>query len=537
MTLRSPSNSVGGAHAKPWKYSLLRVPLAGLCYLTLGSAALAETDRWANCRNGISDARIIACTQLLQRAKHGTKHNQIAALLGRAAAYLVKGEPDHAIVDYGRILRHDPRSVAAYRGRAQAYCGKRDLGKSLADFTAALKIDPKSTQLRIDRGEAYVANADFDRAIVDFTEAIERSFPVSANAYDERGQAFLGKHDFDKAIADFSKAIEVDPRFSKALIDRSGAHRLKGDLRRAKEDIEAALSIDPNFPSAQEALKEITRLMAKSVIPAPPTSLANALAPEDHVTSDRLIVVAMGVTFIAFIGGAFRLRTRKSERAANEVYQETNFLVKGDQAAEIIVARQCGSAQLSFRRDEREPHSNEVFTNDIQKSADLSRDEVDVVEILPKEPRECGITADYFRTLVKSHEMEEDRQRADRRCAALEASKQRIRQLTERSLKDSDWREILHKAQTSAAQGAKEFMLIRFPSRLCSDAGRAINAPDPNWPETLRGEPADIFNRWLNELKPNGFQLAAQIIDFPEGTPGDAALFLIWGARTSRTAH
>lgn len=72
-------------------------------------------------------------------------------------------------------------------------------------------------------------------------------------------------------------------------------------------------------------------------------------------------------------------------------------------------------------------------------------------------------------------------------------------------------------------------MLIRFPSQLCRDGGRAINAPDPNWPETLRGESADVFQRWRNELHPQGFKIAAQIINFPDGMPGDAALFLIWG--------
>jgi len=38
-----------------------------------------------------------------------------------------------------------------------------------------------------------------------------------------------------------------------------------------------------------------------------------------------------------------------------------------------------------------------------------------------------------------------------------------------------------------------------------------------------------FFARWRTELKPRGFGLAAQIVDFPDGVPGDAALFLIWG--------
>jgi CBS domain-containing protein len=151
-------------------------------------------------------------------------------------------------------------------------------------------------------------------------------------------------------------------------------------------------------------------------------------------------------------------------------------------------------------------------------------------ELNPPATRLAKLTAARFRAFVHEHEVQEDRQKTENRRAAIELRKQRIKELAGRRLTDQAWREMLDYAQRSAMQGMKEHMLIRFPSELCSDGGRAINAPDQNWPATLRGEPADIFARWTQELKPAGFQLAAQIIDFPDGLPGDAALFLIWGA-------
>jgi CBS domain-containing protein len=134
-----------------------------------------------------------------------------------------------------------------------------------------------------------------------------------------------------------------------------------------------------------------------------------------------------------------------------------------------------------------------------------------------------------FRALVRNHEIEEDRQRAENRRKTAEIREKRIKELAARRLTDADWREMLQRARKSAGEGMKEYMLIRFPSQLCSDGGRAINAPDPSWPSFLRGEPADVFDRWAKELKPHGFGLAAQVIEFPDGVPGDAALFLIWG--------
>lgn len=151
---------------------------------------------------------------------------------------------------------------------------------------------------------------------------------------------------------------------------------------------------------------------------------------------------------------------------------------------------------------------------------------------IPQQPHDrCAVaTATEFRELVAAHERQLELDREERQRAAVELRDQRIRELAKRRLTKSQWREMLHQARRSAAAGLTEYMLIRFPSQLCTDGGRAINAPDPHWPPTLRGEPADVFHRWRNELQPRGFRIAAQIIDFPEGMPGDAALFLIWGS-------
>ncbi|MEK4034387.1 CBS domain-containing protein [Methylocystis sp. IM3] len=146
------------------------------------------------------------------------------------------------------------------------------------------------------------------------------------------------------------------------------------------------------------------------------------------------------------------------------------------------------------------------------------------------EPASCDIvTASEFRELVAAHEHEIANERIEQRRAAAALREQRIRDLAARRLTDAQWREMLSQARAAAAGGLTEHILIRFPSQLCADGGRAINAPDSRWPETLRGEPSDVFRRWRNELHPRGFKIAAQVIDFPDGLPGDAALFLIWG--------
>jgi hypothetical protein len=54
------------------------------------------------------------------------------------------------------------------------------------------------------------------------------------------------------------------------------------------------------------------------------------------------------------------------------------------------------------------------------------------------------------------------------------------------------------------------------------------------WPDPIGRRPCaarlpEIYLRWERDLKPNGFRLAAPILDFPDGIPGDIGLFLTWG--------
>lgn len=103
-----------------------------------------------------------------------------------------------------------------------------------------------------------------------------------------------------------------------------------------------------------------------------------------------------------------------------------------------------------------------------------------------------------------------------------------IAQFLEQSLTTDVWRAMLLRARSAAEHGATDVEILRFPCGVCSDAGRAINNADPHWLETLRGLPAEVAARTHDELRPKGFRLQAQIVDFPNGVPGHAGLFLSW---------
>ena len=142
---------------------------------------------------------------------------------------------------------------------------------------------------------------------------------------------------------------------------------------------------------------------------------------------------------------------------------------------------------------------------------------------------EAGLGVGDFRSLVSGFERHRAEAATEARHAAEEHRSAEVRQLIDEHVRDEAWNALLHRAREAAERGEREFMLLRFPSDLCSDGGRAINSALPDWPRTLRGEAAELYVRWETNSKPRGFRLIARVLDFPGGKPGDIGLFLGWG--------
>lgn len=80
----------------------------------------------------------------------------------------------------------------------------------------------------------------------------------------------------------------------------------------------------------------------------------------------------------------------------------------------------------------------------------------------------------------------------------------------------------------AAQNGHHHLEVITFPSSYCSDGGRRINIADPEWPTTLTGFAKDAYDFYGKELRPLGYKLRAEIVNFPGGMPGEVSLSLAW---------
>src|SRR6188474_1719322 len=116
--------------------------------------------------------------------------------------------------------------------------------------------------------------------------------------------------------------------------------------------------------------------------------------------------------------------------------------------------------------------------------------------------------------------------------AAAEAEKKALLEKLENPSGVSDEERMKRAAviiKRAISNGLSEVEVGRFPNRLCTDRGRAINQLEPGWEDTLTGLPRELFQFWKVHLQPKGYRIKFQIADWPNGMPGDFSITLGWG--------
>jgi hypothetical protein len=125
-------------------------------------------------------------------------------------------------------------------------------------------------------------------------------------------------------------------------------------------------------------------------------------------------------------------------------------------------------------------------------------------------------------------------QKADEHAKRMAAAEAEKRALTDKLSKPSGLSEdekvqlASTVIQRAVRNGLSEVQLYRFPNSLCADHGRAINQMEKGWEKTLNGIPKEIYQLWSDYLKPRGYRIRYQIVDFPGGVPGDISITITW---------
>lgn len=121
---------------------------------------------------------------------------------------------------------------------------------------------------------------------------------------------------------------------------------------------------------------------------------------------------------------------------------------------------------------------------------------------------------------------------AMRETTAAEAEKKALLERFSKPSGVSDEERLARAAaivKRAADNGLTEVLVGRFPNQLCTDHGRAINQAEAGWEKTLTGLPKELYEFWEKYMKPRGYRISFQVIDFPGGVPGDIGVTLKWG--------
>ena len=148
---------------------------------------------------------------------------------------------------------------------------------------------------------------------------------------------------------------------------------------------------------------------------------------------------------------------------------------------------------------------------------------------------EIGIAGEAFMSAKDLQDYMTQRRKADQakesaRQAEMKSSEEeQIKRLMEPVVIDEErLANFMRRVRSAAEQGEHQILVLRFPSAMCRDSGRAINNSLPGWEDTLVGVPQQLLEVWHEHLKPLGFRFTADVLDYPCGMPCDIGLFCIW---------
>jgi hypothetical protein len=146
---------------------------------------------------------------------------------------------------------------------------------------------------------------------------------------------------------------------------------------------------------------------------------------------------------------------------------------------------------------------------------------------------EAFMKADDLRAYMMSMQMAKAEKAMSTMDSADQTRRELVRKLSEPVALTVDFLHgvkttLAGKVRKAAAGGDTEVMVMRFPVDLCTDAGRAINNGDADWPDSLTGRPRQAYELWRDHLRDGGYKLKAMIIEWPAGMPGDVGFFLSW---------
>ncbi len=224
-----------------------------LACVFLALAACGKSDPLADaraaCANGEAEARVAACTTMLESGALD-EAERAAVLANRGAARV--GDVTASLRDYEAALASDAGNMQAVMGRA-AILIESGQGEAAEHLARRLEVSGEyQDTAHYLLGRIAAQRGDPDAALTAFDAAIAAN-ARHADAYSSRGAILQAREDYAAAIADYDRAIAINSRQAPALAGRCWSRTLQDepDMARARADADAAAASDPSNAQGQ----------------------------------------------------------------------------------------------------------------------------------------------------------------------------------------------------------------------------------------------------------------------------------------------
>lgn len=178
----------------------------------------------------------------------------VDAFINRGFAHYQLGEYKSALKDYESALKFNPKAANAFNNRGLVYFQQKKYDEAVGEFTRCIMLDPKEPKYYEHRRLAYqklgmTAEAKSDEEkwkrmqqsrLADLE--IARN-PSSSTGYLARGEIAMSDGNPKVALADFDRAVTVNPRNSRAWLERANAYFQLGEYQKAADDCTRALEL------------------------------------------------------------------------------------------------------------------------------------------------------------------------------------------------------------------------------------------------------------------------------------------------------
>ncbi|MFT3726879.1 MAG: tetratricopeptide repeat protein [Terricaulis sp.] len=199
---------------------------------------------WQACQAGLPDARLAACT-LVVEARDVSPEQRVEALIDRGMLRAERNEQERALADFSQALSLDGRSAQAYIQRGLLHEKRGAYSQAVVDFVAADNIDAGSGAMAFFDRTMSAQTSSYRTQISRLDGAIASS-PNNAALYNDRcWLRTIIAEDLPSALADCNRALQLAPNSAEMLDSRGLANLKLGNYQAALADYDAALSRDP----------------------------------------------------------------------------------------------------------------------------------------------------------------------------------------------------------------------------------------------------------------------------------------------------